>query len=250
MAEFFVARVLLLSCAMNQATSRGLLYFMAAATVVAASACGGAEPDDDGCAEGEECPGMDVDGFELVTCKEEGRADLLSGLALSRDVDYLGLYEAGLHLDGAVLVQELGEACASASDVSACEAAMEEISSDVTFQLGQCVQICPEHILVTRSGDQVDIVVDDAGLAELLGEIDAPADAVVRAMNQGYSVRCEDQARGGVVEVDGGYEVLATKMTASCDPVEITRYRLMVGRDGSVTILDSEVLEREYGICA
>jgi len=195
------------------------------------------------------CGGLDVDDYEAVACVSDGRPNLLSGLALAQSADYLALYETGEFIDGTLLVQELGDACASAADIPACQTAIAAASASTGFGLGQCVQVCSEYYLVVNAGDQVDVISDDASLAAILGEIDAPKDAVVRVMNEGYQVACENQERGGVLETDGGYEVIATKLTADCDPVETSRYQLAVGRDGSVSILDSEVLESEDGVC-
>ena len=41
----------------------------------------------------------------------------------------------------------------------------------------------------------------------------------------------------------------ATKITASCDPVDTTRYHLRVSRTGDVSVLGSMVIEREFGTC-
>lgn len=195
------------------------------------------------------CGGLDVDDFQTVACTPEERPSLLGQLSLTRSADFLALYETGEFLDGVQLVQEIGDACATASDLATCQTAIAEATSPTGFRLGQCVQVCSEYFLIVNSGDQVDVITDDAGLAEILGEIDAPSEAVMRVMNEGYQVACENQERGGVLDTGDGYEVIATKLTASCDPVETSRYQLAVARDGSVSILDSEVLESEDGVC-
>jgi hypothetical protein len=52
-----------------------------------------------------------------------------------------------------------------------------------------------------------------------------------------------------VREVEGGWEVVATRMTMDCDPIETTTYLLQVDRDGTITELHSEVTESTPGVC-
>src|SRR5262249_21662835 len=60
---------------------------------------------------------------------------------------------------------------------------------------------------------------------------------------------CGDRDKWGVREASGGYEVVAQRVTALCDPVEDTRYLLKVGPDGNIATLDSEVISSHAGVC-
>ena len=65
----------------------------------------------------------------------------------------------------------------------------------------------------------------------------------------GYQLGCDDVSNGGVRETEAGFEVIATKMTQTCDPIVMTRYRFGVSREGEVTVIDSEVAYVETGVC-
>jgi hypothetical protein len=103
--------------------------------------------------------------------------------------------------------------------------------------------------LVVTRGDAVEVISTAEAALALLGPIDTPTEAVLRASMAEYFVSCDDPERGGVRAAGDAYEVLATRLTASCDPVERTLYRLGVSAGGDVTELESEVIESESGVC-
>lgn len=189
--------------------------------------------------------GIDREGFAPVACDGEGGPELLGGLTLAPPADYLELrrLEAG-QPETSRRVQSAGTPCASASDPDACAAAIAAATSEVGFAAGQCVQLCEQSYLVVNRGQEVSVVASEEALRALLGPIDTPAEALMVVGLEGYHVRCEDED-GGVRAVGGGHEVLATRITSDCDPVETTLYELHVGEDGAVEELESEVLSSD-----
>src|SRR5690606_15364109 len=117
------------------------------------------------------------------------------------------------------------------------------------FQLGQCVQICPRYYLVVNTGDDVTVVDTKDALKAWIGPAAAPEEAVLVARAAGYDVYCNSPDEGGVRPAGDADDVLGTKFTAYCDPVERTLYVLAVGADGEVTELQSEVIESMPGVC-
>ena len=118
----------------------------------------------------------------------------------------------------------------------------------VQFAPTFCVQLCLEDSVVTTKGDEVRRWVGGAQLATLLGSIDTAQEALLLVDAAGYSLWCGDATRTSLREVADGYG-FATKITASCDPVDTTRYHLRVSRTGDVSVLGSMVIEREFGTC-
>jgi hypothetical protein len=202
------------------------------------------------------CGGIDLSGYDPIACSDNGYdPQTLADLASPESPDYLALYVAENFggTEPPTMTETRGEACASASDASACQAAIDaataEMLPDQGFELGQCVQVCSRYHLLVNSGDDVRVVTDQQGVQELLGAIDTPLEAVTAARLARYNVSCGDVEQGGVKQVANDYEVIATKLTAACDPVESTRFQLSVEASGTVTELDSQVVSSESGAC-
>lgn len=196
------------------------------------------------------CGGLDTEGFQALACDKQERVPLFPGIALAEPADYIELWERD-DLDDAKpeLRGSVGTKCGKATDAAACEAAVAAATSMSGFRLGQCVQLCTKSFFVVNRGDEVVVVDTDAGFAALLGDIDAPQDALAVVLHEGYSLRCADVAQGGVKVAGAGFEVIASRITSGCNPVETTQYRLAVGKDGKVTELESSVLSSESGSC-
>lgn len=197
------------------------------------------------------CGGISLDGYEPLSCTGS-EPDTVGAFGSDVEADYLALYARKDYVDpedSVELVQSAGEPCATASDVAACEAAIASATSEGGFQLGQCVQVCTDYYLVVNRGDDVEVIDTAEGLEAFLGPIDSAGEAVMAAELAEYNVGCNDVERGGVKQVASGYEVIATKLTKGCDPVEVTRFQLGVEADGTVVELDSEVISSDSGSC-
>ncbi len=194
------------------------------------------------------CGGIDVGGFEAPACKDN-HLDYLSGLSLAEPADYLELRTFEFDAVDAKLLQTRGTKCGGASDKAACEAAIAAASAPEGFVLGQCVQICTRGYLVVNRGDQVTVLSDKEAMLALVAPTDNTTEAMLAAELAEYNVVCGDPERGGAKKVGSGFEVLATRITADCDPIEKTLYRLGVDEKGATTELESTVVESESGAC-
>jgi hypothetical protein len=215
----------------NSATSLGRYFRGLARASIAAGAIAAAS----GCADSHWPGGGDE--FEAPLCTPEGRFQPAHGLAPARTYDYLAAYSGGGMIPMASMLDEDGVRCETATDPVTCEAAVLE--STMVFS---------NHLVLTE-GDEVARFAAPAEVAGFLGPIDTAQEALVVVWNAGYSVTCGDLDRAAVREVVDGYEVVATKMTMDCDPVEVTRFLLHVARDAAITELDAEVLSSEDGVC-
>jgi hypothetical protein len=197
------------------------------------------------------CTVIDTGGYDLPSCAAgDWRVDYLAGLMPAEAFDYVDLRRRdGFDAAPFEVVQSIGTPCLGANDPDSCLAQLAAVAPDAGFRIGQCVQICDEHAFVLTRGDAVEVVSSVEEALALLGPIDTPTEAVLRAGLAEYAVSCDDPERGGVREAGDGYEVLATRLTADCDPIETTLYRLGVGQDANVTELESEVVESESGAC-
>ncbi|MFW6067322.1 MAG: ferritin-like domain-containing protein [Myxococcota bacterium] len=226
-AEGLLERIIRRNCAPSVGA-----YFreVARASVVASMVAGAA-----GCSGG---GGLDLSGEQLVSpmCDEE-RVLLAHGLRPTIDPEYLAAYGFQHYAGMVVRVDASGTPCASAEDAEACAAALAE--SEETYA---------SH-LVTTDGDEVSRMIDAEEVRGFLGPVDTAQEAVLLVWHAGYTVGCGDTERYGVREVEGGYEVLATRLTSECDPIETRRFLLFVASDGTIEVLGSEILERDVGAC-
>lgn len=167
---------------------------------------------------------------------EEGRWNAASSLTTAASHDYIGVYRADGMVPEAWSVASTGTACGGASDGEACLGSMDTlIMEEGTFG----------RFVVTTQADAVSMHRSEEEVLALLGPIDSPGDALLRAWHAGYGVQCDDPSRSAVREVEGGYEVVAVQSTGGCGtPVIVTRYLLMVGTEGSLEVLAEEEVER------
>jgi hypothetical protein len=195
--------------------------------------------------------GIDTDGFDPIACgPDNGPPQLITGVKPQDPADYVELrLLEDIGGRGSRTLESVGEKCATATDKTACEGKVAAATSEQGFFLGGCGDICPRHILIVNTGDDVNVVSTMEGVKAWAGPVDSPADAVLVAQLAGYGVACNNPERGGVRPAGNAYEVLATKLTASCTPVEVTRYVLGVDADGDLKEVESEVIESDSGSC-
>ncbi|EYF02936.1 putative lipoprotein [Chondromyces apiculatus DSM 436] len=190
---------------------------------------------------------IDTATFEAFPCASEGVAELAPAEAW----EYISLRRAADDAGGAggEEVASSGVPCATATDVEACEQAVQEASATNGFQLGECTEICDRFMLVLNRGDEVSVLSSVDAVKAWLAPVDTPSEAVMVAKMDGYSVSCDALDRGGFKEVSGGYEVLGTRYTSLCAPVERALFRLNVSAEGEVEELESQVISSESGVC-
>ncbi|WP_437313800.1 ferritin-like domain-containing protein [Sorangium sp. So ce385] len=195
--------------------------------------------------------GIDTSVFEPIPCGSEGRTPYLAGAEPGAPADYVELRVIASPSGAAtpIALESVGEKCSGAADRTACEEKIAAATSTKGFRLGDCVDFCPDHILIVNTGDEVTVLDTRDAVRAWLGPVDAPADAVLAASLAGYTVRCDKPDEGGVRPDGDAYEVLATRYTEICAPIERTLYVLGVDAGGGVLELETEVIESESGAC-
>ena len=189
------------------------------------------------------CSSFDPGLYERPACGGGGASMLEEG-ALGGEHDWLAVFLGAGTGDRTpsrqtgVPDQSLGERCRTAADREACE-------TDVMSALASGF----EPIVMETQGATIRGASTPEQLNMLLGPVDSREDAMLRVRMQGYDVSCMDPQRGGVREVAGGFEVVSTRYTASCDPIELTRFVLFVDAEGAISEVSREVIERMDGAC-
>jgi hypothetical protein len=181
-----------------------------------------------------------------------------SGLSPSRQFDYIAIRQvygvpsssagAGERWTGTefTVLSETGTACATARG----EACSQKVSRHPEpLQATYCVQICSETSVVTTAGNEVRRWVGQEELSRLLGPIDTPDEALLLVSTAGYNLACNDPARGNVEQVEDGFVVTATQMTAMCAPIITTQFTLHVSRDGTIREMGRVDIERDENMC-
>lgn len=205
---------------------RTYLRRLAAGSVLVGSVAAG------GCASSHFPPSSELD---EIACSSD-RWDAAAGLAPASTPDFIGVYQADPMVGQVYSIGSTGTACEGAGDRAACESSLSALLDEAMFGA---------RFVVTTDADEIRVHGTDQELLDLLGPVDAPADAVLRAWHAGYSVRCGDVERSAVREVAGGYEVVAVRTSGGCGtPLVTTRYLLMVSTEGAITVLAEEEVER------
>lgn len=187
--------------------------------------------------------------FEAPLCTPSQNVSI-EGLKPGSPVDYIEMRRNSPGGTTADVVASVGIKCATATDMTACNNNLMSVSSTTGFHTSCLPGDCSNY-LATTAGDTVGKVVSAAELKTFLSNIDTPQEAVLMAFAGEYSVSCGDRDKGGVrVSPSGdGYEVLATRMTKDCDPIEVTAFQLHVSKSGTLNVLASTVISSQKGVC-
>ncbi|MBX3273852.1 MAG: hypothetical protein KF729_26545 [Sandaracinaceae bacterium] len=149
--------------------------------------------------------------------------DSLGALSISEIRPADGVDYVALHV-GRSPVSTYGTACARAADPAACGAAIDALPAATGFG-NACglPAMCPARLVVTR-GDEVLAIDTLEGMLDVLGSIDAPAEAalVVFASRPERALPYAGYDVHRVAAVPGGFEVWATYLESDCDPI-VTR---------------------------
>lgn len=174
----------------------------------------------------------------------------VEGLMPGSAIDYVEMRRTSPDGTGVEVVASSGTKCGTATDMTACNNNLMSLTSMDGFHTG-CLPGNCGHYMATTRGDTVGKIVSVPELKTFLSNIDTPQEAVLMAFASDYSVSCSDRDRGAVrVSPTGdGYEVLATRMTKDCDPVEVTGFQLHVSKSGTVSVLTSSVISSQKGVC-
>ena len=131
--------------------------------------------------------GVDTSGFLSLTCQENGQISLLPGIHPAQPADYIELWEQEDIGNEPRLRGSMGTKCGTATDVAACQAAVEAATSMSGFTLGQCVQLCTNGFFVVNRGDEVVVVDTEAALSFLALGVQDPTPTWGNMLDQARS---------------------------------------------------------------
>ncbi|GMU04775.1 ferritin-like domain-containing protein [Corallococcus caeni] len=193
----------------------------------------------------------DLTGYSQVACTDQGLA--VSDLTLTPAPDFVQLRYITTNGPGQVFTpfaaSSSGQACATATDVPACETALENATVNAGFH-HVCLDICSDAFLVTTRGDEVKTHATLAELQQVLGTVDTEQEAVLKTFAAGYSVSCSELKSGAVKKNDdGSFSVIGTKGYACGPGTELTQHVVKVTASGEVQEQEKRVLEKGNPNC-
>ncbi|MHA7627965.1 ferritin-like domain-containing protein [Corallococcus sp. M7] len=189
---------------------------------------------------------VDLKDYSAVPCSVQGLA--VSDLTLTPEPDFVQLRyinsNGGQPPTSYVNVSSAGEPCATATDVPACTAALENANVPAGFH-DVCVDFCSAAYLVTTRGDEVKTHSTLEELQQVLGTIDTEQEAVLKTFAAGYNVSCSELKYGAVKKnADGSFNVIGTKGYACGPGTELTQHVVRVSASGELQEQEKRVLEK------
>lgn len=191
------------------------------------------------------CGGLDAADFTAPLCAEG--APSVAGMIPSRPIDYVELRRLTRTGTGSAVLggvrSSQGTRCGHAADVAACLAAVGEVTSFEGFSAG-CGFLsdeCSASDLVTTEADQVTRITTKDALLGLLAPIDSSANALLWAWADGRQV-CGEYAFG-TRAAEGRIEVVSQSGSGCGESDDVVQYLLGVAPDGTITELESDVVE-------
>lgn len=194
---------------------------------------------------------IDLAQFDLDLCGGAGWRPL-PAVSPEEAVDYLEWRDAAENPSGeppfTVFVRDRdGTLCGGATDRAACEAAFGALSYSSEFVGFGDGEGLPTHTtLALTQGDVARVLGSEGAVRAFLGDIDAPGDAVVLATLQGHELVCRSGPDVG--EHERGF-VLHTQTGDGCGE-SVAEHVVLVERDGSVTLLQTRVIQNSDDLCA
>ncbi|MBN9688370.1 hypothetical protein JYJ93_38585 [Corallococcus sp. NCSPR001] len=196
---------------------------------------------------------VDLTGYSEIACTDQGIS--VSDLKLTPAPDFVQLrsFDPDTRGDSEhipfVSLSSSGQPCATATDVPACETALEDATVTTGFHYN-CTRECRQHFLVTTRGDEVKTYASQAALQQLLGTIDTEQEAVLQAFASSYSFVCGNKEQGAVKRnADGSFNVIGTNGYACGPGTKLTQYVLKVTASGTVQKLETRILEEGDSVC-
>ncbi|MBN8232007.1 ferritin-like domain-containing protein [Corallococcus macrosporus] len=191
--------------------------------------------------------------YSKVECAPGGTL-AIDGLSIQPAQDYIELRQVTSYDDQEpptyVLRASSGEACATATDVPACQTALAEARSSDGFT-GECIQVCFDYFLATTRGDEVKTWATMDALRQLIGTVDTAQDAALLTFAAGYSLSCDALERGAVKRnPDGSFNVIGTKGFVCGEGSSLTQHVVRVSTDGTLNEVEGHVLQKGSGSCS
>jgi hypothetical protein len=202
---------------------------------------------------------VDLKGYAEIACTGQNIA--LNDLTLTSEQDFVQLnyFDDYTEDDAApatpISLSSSGQPCATATDVPACETAVESarprrnsgFHSKCTGK-GNCSD---SHFLLTTRGDEVKTHSTVEEVQQLLGTVDTEQEAVLKAFATRYSFVCGNKEQGAVKKnADGSFNVIGTNGYACGVPGgELRQHVLKVTASGEVEELETRILEEGATVC-
>ncbi|RKH66547.1 hypothetical protein [Corallococcus aberystwythensis] len=143
-----------------------------------------------------------------------------------------------------------GQVCATASEVPACQAAVDESRPSNGFHFACYEDTCSYQFLLTTQGDKVRTHSTPASVTEVLGTIDTEQEAVLSVYALGYDFLCYDVEQGGVkTNSDGSFDVIGFRGIECDRDIPITQHVFHVSTSGEVREMESHVLRGGSETC-
>ncbi|MFY0583161.1 ferritin-like domain-containing protein [Cystobacter fuscus] len=200
----------------------------------------------------EPCPGVDLTGYARPACNQSWLS--VSGLSPAVSPDAVQLRLVGTRIHSGTFPQRVvstsGTACATASDPSACQSALEQLSSTQGFR-ERCEQACSAYYLATTRGDEVTAHTSLEALKSFLGPIDTTQEAALFAFGQGLDMSCGNLAFGAVkANPDGSFNVVGTEGNTCGPGTSLYQVILKVSPSGDLTREKRTLLQKGDPNCA
>lgn len=145
------------------------------------------------------------------------------------------------------VVRERGTPCATASDPTACRAALAATRSPTGWSMPS-FGVAPTHrYLVFTQGDRVTVINNLDALGAFLAPIENPVDAWLLTVERGLEVRC---GANNVRTVAGGFELLAYSGISCGSGTHVDRNVIRVSTSGAARVTDTELFENGDPNCA
>ncbi|MCY1044513.1 ferritin-like domain-containing protein [Corallococcus sp. bb12-1] len=189
-------------------------------------------------------------GYSPVECDNNSPA--ISDLSLSFAPDFFQVRSVyrGSPASESQPVSSYGQACATATDATACQSALAELRVEQGLR-SYCVDFCPDYFLVTTLGDEVKTYSTLESLKALLGPIDTEQEAALLTAASGYALKCSDIVQGAVKSnADGSFNVIGTQGYACGEDSALKQIVLRVSASGDISEEQQHTLEKGSGSCA
>ncbi|RKG95218.1 ferritin-like domain-containing protein [Corallococcus sp. CA053C] len=179
----------------------------------------------------------------------EGPALSLGGLTISPAPDLIQLRGREKHpmadppLFWTWPVASHGQPCATATDATACQAALE--AADPIGGLHyNCGPVCSDLFLVTTLGDEVKTYATLESIQGLLGTVDTQQEAVLLAFAAGNRLSCTELEMGAVkTNADGTFNVIGIQGSTCGKGTALTQHVVKVFPSGEVQEVERYVLK-------
>ncbi|WP_375756405.1 hypothetical protein [Corallococcus exercitus] len=197
----------------------------------------------------------DTDGFREVDCEYWwSRHPLFDDLRPAAGLDAVQVRSTRepAPSEGPVsgAIASWGQACTTATDVPACQTAVDAARPSEGFHSSCYSDTCSYRFLLTTQGDQVRTHSTPASVGEVLGTIDTEQEAVLMVYALGYDFICYDVDQGGVkTNADGSFDVIGFRGIECDRDLPITQHVFHVSTSGEVRETESHVLKEGKDAC-